>query len=99
MIRVEVVYCPAPGQIDQVELQLEMPCTVADALRASGVVERHGLELETARVGVWCKARPLDHALRDRDRVEVYRGLIVDPKEARRLRYKRHLAAAAPPKA
>jgi putative ubiquitin-RnfH superfamily antitoxin RatB of RatAB toxin-antitoxin module len=30
----------------------------------------------------------LDHVLRDRDRIELYRGLKVDPKEARRLRYR-----------
>jgi hypothetical protein len=36
-----------------------------------------------------------DHALRDRDRVEIYRPLIVDPKEARRLRYKRKDKIAA----
>jgi len=34
----------------------------------------------------------LTDVLRDRDRVEVYRPLKVDPKEARRLRYRQHLA-------
>jgi putative ubiquitin-RnfH superfamily antitoxin RatB of RatAB toxin-antitoxin module len=41
-------------------------------------------------VGVWGALRGLDHPLRDRDRVEVYRPLKVDPKEARRLRYRSH---------
>lgn len=89
-IGVEVVYCAAPGQVDQVHLRLRTPCTVADAVRQSGVVERNGLSLEGLRVGVWCKVRDLDWPLRDRDRVELYRPLIVDPKEARRQRYKRH---------
>ncbi len=92
-IRVEVVYCPAPGQVDQLELQLALPCTVADALRASGVIERHGLDPTLLQAGVWCKVRPLHHPLREGDRIEVYRVLIVDPKEARRQRYKQHLAA------
>lgn len=95
-LRVEVVYCPAPGQVDQVQLQLAAPCTVREALRHSGLLERQGLAIEGLRVGVWCKARELDWPLRDRDRIEVYRPLIVDPKEARRLRYKRHRDNARP---
>jgi uncharacterized protein len=88
-IAVEVVYCPAPGVADRVALVLPAGATVADALRASGIVERNGLPAQALRAGVWCKARALDSALRDHDRVELYRPLTVDPKEARRLRYKR----------
>jgi hypothetical protein len=40
------------------------------------------------KVGVWGRLRPLDACLRERDRIEVYRPLTVDPKEARRLRYR-----------
>jgi hypothetical protein len=47
-------------------------------------------------IGVWGRKQPLDAALRDRDRVELYRPLQVDPKEARRLRYKRTRQQAAP---
>jgi len=42
------------------------------------------------KVGIWGRTRSLDTPLRDMDRVEVYRALKVDPKEARRLRYGRH---------
>ena len=88
-IGVEVLYCPAPGQVDGVQLRVPATATVADALRASGLLERHALTLSELKIGVWSKARQLDHALRERDRVEVYRPLTVDPKEARRLRYKK----------
>lgn len=88
-IQVEVVYCAAPGQVDLSILSLPADATVAAALQASGVLQRHGLPLEGLAVGVWFKQRALDSVLRDRDRVEVYRPLTVDPKEARRLRYKR----------
>ena len=49
----------------------------------------HGLLVDGLRVGIWC--RPCEPAtpLRESDRVEIYRALTVDPKEARRLRYKR----------
>ncbi|MCU0968123.1 MAG: RnfH family protein [Rubrivivax sp.] len=86
---VEVVYCPRPGVADRVVLELGPGATIGDALEASGVTARHGIEAQALRVGVWGKARDPSTPLRDRDRVEVYRPLVVDPKEARRLRYRR----------
>jgi putative ubiquitin-RnfH superfamily antitoxin RatB of RatAB toxin-antitoxin module len=91
-LRVEVVYCPKPGVDDLVLLQLPEGATLSQALEASGLLTRHGLALDGLRVGIWCKAKELSTPLRDRDRVEIYRPLTVDPKEARRLRYKRHKA-------
>jgi putative ubiquitin-RnfH superfamily antitoxin RatB of RatAB toxin-antitoxin module len=93
-LRVEVVYCPQPGVVDLVTLALPAGATLADAVQASGMLQRHGLPLAGLRVGVWSKVRPADTALRERDRVEIYRPLTVDPKEARRQRYKRHRAQA-----
>ena len=92
MIDVEVVFCPRQGEADRVPLRLPAGATLADALRASGIVERHALSPEGLRTGIWCKAKEPATPLRDRDRVEVYRPLTVDPKEARRQRYKRHKA-------
>lgn len=89
-LRVEVVYCPRPGVTDRVTLTLPAGATVADALQASALAQRHGLPAAGLRLGVWCRACEPDTLLRDRDRVEVYRPLTVDPKEARRLRYARH---------
>lgn len=91
-IDVEVVYCPRPGQIDRTALRLPAGSTVAAALQASGVGERHGIACADLRCGVWCKAQEPDTELRAGDRVEIYRPLNVDPKEARRLRYKRKQA-------
>lgn len=89
MVRVEVVYGPVAGPVDLTSLQLPEGSTVADALRASGVLGRHGLGADELCVGIWFKRVPMDAPLRDRDRVEIYRPLIVDPKEARRLRYRK----------
>jgi putative ubiquitin-RnfH superfamily antitoxin RatB of RatAB toxin-antitoxin module len=44
--------------------------------------------LAELRIGIWGRVKPLQTLLRDRDRIEVYRPLTVDPKEARRLRYR-----------
>lgn len=89
-LRVEVAYCPGPRVTDLQTLVLMPGATVADAVQASGFVARHGLDAAALRLGVWGRSRPPEAPLRDRDRVEIYRALQVDPKEARRQRYRRH---------
>jgi uncharacterized protein len=89
-LRVEVVYCAGPGEVDSTELVLNVNATVHDALQASGVLARHpDIDLTRRRVGVWGQLRPLDAALRDGDRVEIYRPLLVEPMQARRARHAR----------
>jgi uncharacterized protein len=88
MAHVEVVYSAAARQIDRVALMMPPSSTVYNALIASGLLERHGLAIEAVRCGVWGRRCDPAQVLRDGDRVEIYRGLTVDPKEARRLRYK-----------
>lgn len=95
VLHIEVAFCPRAGAWDCIQLSLPAGATVADALRASGLVERHALPAEGLRLGVWCKPREADTLLRERDRVEVYRPLTVDPKEARRQRYQQHKASLA----
>jgi uncharacterized protein len=99
MVRVEVAYSPAPRRVEIVPLQLAPGSTLADAVKASGLLLRHGLDPSTAACGVWGRQRPPEHALRDGDRVEIYRGLAVDPKEARRLRYARDKKEKRPARA
>jgi uncharacterized protein len=90
-ITVVVAYSPAPGQVDHRRVTLADGATVHDALKASGLLERHpGIDLQVQKVGVWGKLCALDAPLREGDRVEVYRPLKVDPKEARRQRYRSH---------
>lgn len=90
-IRVVVAYSPAPRQTDCVEIDLPAGATVGDALKESGLLQRHpGIDPATAKLGIWGKLRSLDDPLREADRVEVYRPLRVDPKEARRQRYRSH---------
>jgi len=96
-LRIEVVYSPAPRMVDLVELRLAVGATVEDALRESGLLERHALPaVEQLAAGVWGKRRALGDVLRDHDRVEIYRALLVDPKEARRQRYRAHLERYPP---
>ena len=93
-LRVEVVYCPNADRAERIELELAAGATVLQALRASGLLERHPeIDLGQQRCGVWGRVRSPEHELCDGDRVEVYRPLVVDPKEARRLRYRRQREA------
>ena len=87
LIHVTVVYSPSAGVCDQVGLSLPESATVAEAVRASGLCERHpGLDPAHVPTGVWGALRGRGERLREGDRVELYRPLQVDPKEARRRR-------------
>lgn len=92
LLHVEVVYCPQPGIAQVVPLRLSAGTTLAEAVQQSGLMPEHGLAPETVKVGVWSRVRDMQSELRDLDRVEIYRALQVDPKEARRQRYKRQKA-------
>ena len=85
----EVVYALRDRQ-ELVSLKLDEGCTVQAAIEASGLLEKHPeINLNDAnKVGVFAKLTPLTAVLHDRDRVEIYRPLIADPKEVRRKRAK-----------
>jgi len=83
-INIEVAYA-LPDE--QVILSLDIPkeCTVEDAIKRSGILERYPqINLETDKVGIFGKICKLNAGLRDKDRIEIYRKLIADPKESRR---------------
>ena len=85
-MKVEVVYA-LPAAADAVSVDLPAGATLRDAVLASGVLERHPeIRLEKQAFGLFGKRAPLETRLSPGDRVEVYRGLVIDPKEARRRR-------------
>jgi hypothetical protein len=85
-LRVEVVYALPDGE-DAVSLELRPGATAADAVRASGLLERHPeIDLGRHRIGIYGRVVAKQAPLAEGDRVEVYRPLLVDPKEARRRR-------------
>ena len=89
LIRVEVAYA-LPGKQVLLELEVEEGASVREAIERSGLLARFpGIELAHGRVGIFGKRGRLDAPLSDRDRVEIYRPLIADPKDARRERARR----------
>ena len=75
------------GTAFEIAVRVSAGATVLDAVRASGALERFPLlDISTAAVGIWGRASSLAELLAPGDRVEIYRPLAIDPKEARRKR-------------
>jgi len=88
MIRIEVAYA-LPEEQFLVELEMDDRCSVLDAVRESGLLERFPELAESdLALGIFSRPTTPDAGLVDGDRVEIYRPLTIDPKEARRLRAK-----------
>lgn len=85
-LSIEVAYA-LPHKQELVQLALPAGCTVQQAIEASGLREKYPeIDMSKSKVGIYGKLTKLDTLLRDRDRVEVYRPLVADPKEVRRKR-------------
>lgn len=86
-VRVEVVYA-LPQRQELVQLQLPSGATARQAVEASGLLQKYpDIELDGRnKLGIFAKLSKPDTVLRDRDRVEIYRPLIADPKAVRKKR-------------
>jgi putative ubiquitin-RnfH superfamily antitoxin RatB of RatAB toxin-antitoxin module len=83
---VEVAYAE-PDQ--QVILKVNVPddATAQTAIDASGILERFpDIDLEKQKIGIFSRLVTLNQRLQPRDRIEIYRPLLADPKAARRER-------------
>jgi hypothetical protein len=86
LIEVEVAYALRRDQ-HVVSLMLPAGATVADALRAVAAQPPFDqLDLEAVPVGIFGDRVARGRALEPGDRVEIYRPLVIDPREARRRR-------------
>lgn len=100
-LAITVVVGWGPREVQQFQLSVPPGCTLKEALVLSGALDtRPELSLDTLEsgvwsVGVWGQREKPGHVLRAHDRIEVVRGLQVDPKEARRVRYQAHGGRAA----
>lgn len=81
-----MVYALPTGE-DAVVLRLPAGASAAQAVRSSGILERHPeIDLGRQKIGIHGRVVAPDAVLADGDRVEIYRPLALDPKEARRRR-------------
>jgi putative ubiquitin-RnfH superfamily antitoxin RatB of RatAB toxin-antitoxin module len=85
-ISVSVVHAE-PERVFAAEFSLPQGATVADAIESSGIrAARPDIDVRDDRLGIFSRKVSPDTRLRDGDRVEIYRPLLIDPKEARRKR-------------
>ena len=88
MIRITVAYATPQKQVET-PLSVEESCTVALAIKRSGILQQFPeIKLASAKVGIFSKRVSLDAGLHEGDRIEIYRPLIIDPKQARVMRAK-----------
>ena len=87
VLHVAVAWSARPGEAREVGVVLPTGASVLDAIRASGaMVGEAAVDISTQAVGIWGRSAALDAPLAEGDRVEIYRPLTMDPKEARRRR-------------
>lgn len=90
MPRVTVLHSPGPRDVREQVFDLPEGATLRDALLAAGIAPAGG-----EAVGVWGRKAAMEEVLRAGDRVELARPLKVDPKVARRERFRRQGSRAA----
>ena len=89
MAVVTLVCAPAPRTVFEEMLTLPPGATLEDAVRASSLPARFcDLDWRALSTGIWGRAAAWDQVLAEGDRIELCRGLLVDPKVARRERFK-----------
>ncbi len=95
-LRVEVIYA-RPDEHDPVEILVPKGATVRAAIERSRIGERYPeIDLAVNKVGVFGELRSLDDTIQAHDRIEIYRPLLIDPKEARRANAKLEAQAVTP---
>ena len=83
---VEVAYALSDKQ-SLISLEVEEGATIKEAIEASGVLDTYDqIDLTRDKVGIFSKFATLETVLREKDRIEIYRPLIADPKKVRKER-------------
>ena len=92
-ISVSLLYSPRPREVQELHMQVPLGTTVLQAIQASGWLSAYPeLDLSDTQaygVGIWGRKTTPSHVLREGDRIEIYRALLVDPKVARRERFQK----------
>jgi putative ubiquitin-RnfH superfamily antitoxin RatB of RatAB toxin-antitoxin module len=85
-ILIEVAYALPQKQLI-IPIKVKQGVTAEEAIQLSGITKKFPeIDLEVNQIGIFGKLTQLDHVMRERDRIEIYRPLIADPKEIRRQR-------------
>ncbi len=89
MIAIEVAYALPMRQV-VLKVEVSPGTTVQQAIESSGVLQQFPqIDFATAVVGIFSRPCRLGDVVKAGDRIEIYRPLLIDPKEARRNRARR----------
>ncbi len=82
-INIELIYA-LPEKQDLLTISITPGTTIEQAIQLSGILKQYPeIDLQQTKVGIFSKVTPLDTELREGDRIEIYRPLLIDPKQAR----------------
>ena len=85
-ILIEVAYALPTKQLI-IPIKVKVGTTAEEAIKISGIIKKFPeIDLTKNQIGIFGKLTQLEHVMRERDRIEIYRPLISDPKEIRRQR-------------
>ena len=85
-ILIEVAYALPKKQLI-IPIKVKEGTTAKEAIQVSGIIKKFPeIDLNINQIGIFGKLTKLDHVMRERDRIEIYRPLVADPKEIRRQR-------------
>ncbi len=91
-INIEVAYATAERQ-KIITLEVTQGTTIIEAVRQSRITDIFPeLDIESASFGIWSKVKPSSTVILEGQRIEIYRPLIIDPKESRRKRAEKKAA-------
>jgi putative ubiquitin-RnfH superfamily antitoxin RatB of RatAB toxin-antitoxin module len=83
-INIEIVF-GLPGTQELIPLTVDSAFTVEEAILKSGIAKNFPEQnINSCKVGIWGRVVQKKQSLREGDRIEIYRSLIIDPREARR---------------
>lgn len=89
MITVEVAYAK-PNEQCILKVTLAAGSTIAQAIEQSGINKKFPeIDLKKQKIGIFSKLKQLSDLIKEGDRIEIYRPLLIDPKEARRVKAKK----------
>ncbi len=85
-MNIEVAYALENKQT-VLSLEVDEGTTLKQAIEISGILDQYpNIDLTKDKTGIFAKLAKLDTILREKDRVEIYRPLIADPKQIRKQR-------------
>jgi len=87
--QIEVAYATPEKQLI-ISVNLPLGSTIGEAIQQSGIKQRFPeIDLQHQAVGIFSQLKSLNDLVQEGDRIEIYRPLYLDPKEARKMKAKK----------